>query len=153
MEIKTENKYCPMIFSKGKYSLSLLSKDYGLPKESKNTQFLVPIREFLACGSIWTELNLSTIFWEPPLYGIKRDHLENQKIKIAYLVAFASDLAPICKKWADDCLNKTIKYIDLNEQVYFKIELYNENLKDKIIAAINNFNYNLLINDNIYTVY
>jgi hypothetical protein len=69
MEIKKENKYCPIIFSKGKYSLSLLSLDYGLPKETKNTIFLVPCREFLVCGSIWRELNLCIIFWETTSMG------------------------------------------------------------------------------------
>lgn len=153
MDIKTENKYCPIIFSKGKYSLSMLSIDYGLAIKSTNTIFLVPLREFLACGSIWSELNLCTIFWEPPAYGIKRNELENQKTKIAYLIAFASDLAPICKKWAADCLDKTINYNKLNDTVYFKIECHNENLKHKIINAINNFNFNLLVNNNIYTVH
>ncbi len=153
MEIKPENKYCPIIFNNGKYSLSILSKDYGLPNESSKPIFLVPIREFLACGSIWKELNLCTIFWEPPALGMKRNELENQKTKIGYLIAFASDLAPICKKWATDCLDKTINYTQLNDTVYFKIELHNEHLKDKIINAINNFNFNLSVNNNIYNVY
>jgi hypothetical protein len=39
---------------------------------------------------------------------VKRDSFEKEKTKIGYLIAFASDIAPICKKWADDCLNKTI---------------------------------------------
>lgn len=153
MEFKKENKYCPIILSKGKFSLSLLSLDYGLSKDNKYIVFLVPCREFLVCGSIWRELNLSTIFWEPPAWGMKKDSFENEKTKISYLIAFASNITPISKKWADDCLNKTIKYQELNDTVYFKIELYNENLKDKIITAIRNFNFNLSVNDNIYTVY
>jgi hypothetical protein len=153
MEFKKENKYCPIILSKGKFSLSLLSLEYGLSKEIRNTVFLVPCREFIACGSIWRELNLCTIFWEHQAWGMKKDSFENEKTKIAYLIAFASNIAPICKKWADDCLNKTIKYQELNDTVYFKIELYDENLKDKIITAVRNFNFNLSINDNIYTVY
>lgn len=153
MEIKRENKFCPILYNSGKYQLSILSIDYGLPKQSDKTIFLVPIREFLAFGRIWTELNLCTIFWESRAYGIKRNELENQKIKIAYLIAFASELAPICKKWANDCLEKTINYIDLNDTVYFKIECYNENLKDKIINALSNYHYNFTKEGNIYTVY
>jgi hypothetical protein len=29
---------------------------------------------------------------------VERDYFEKEKTKIAYLIAFASDIAPICKK-------------------------------------------------------
>jgi hypothetical protein len=150
--IKTENKYCPLIFKRGDFSLSVISEQYGLPKNSNNTIFIIPIREFLACGSIWQAINLSTIFWEKPAFNIERSYYDTQRTKIAYLIAFASDLAPICKHWANECFEKTIKYVDLNENVYFQIELYNPSLREKLIKAVEAYNYKLSIDNNIINV-
>jgi hypothetical protein len=152
LKIKAENKYCPLIFDKGQYSLSIISLEYGLSKYNKCPIFLVPIREFLACGSIWETLHLCTIFWETPAYNIKRSINEIQQTKAAYLIAFASDLAPICKQWANDCINNTIKYLENEDPVYVQIELFDETLKEKMIKAVEVYNMNLSITDNIYKV-
>lgn len=151
-KIKTENKYCPLIFKRGEYCLSVISEEYGLPKNSNNTILIIPIREFLACGSIWQAINLSTIFWEKQPFNIERSYYDTQHTKIAYLIAFASDLAPICKNWANECFEKTIKYVDLEENVYFQIELFNPSLRDKLIKAVQAYNYKLSINNNILNV-
>jgi len=153
MEIKPENKFCQIIFDRKNYSLSIISANNGLRSYGSNTKFLVPMREFLSCGSIWRELNLCTIFWESLPYNRVRDNSEIQKTKIAYIIAFASDLAPICKRWANDCLEKTINYKELNDSVYFEIEVFNENLKEKIMNAIQSYNLNYSVNNNIHTVY
>ena len=153
MEIKPENKYCPIIFNRQKYSLSIISLNSELTSYGSDTKFLIPMREFLACGSLWQVLNLCTIFWEPPLYNRVPNISDTQKTKIAYIIAFASDLAPICKKWANDCLQKTINYEDVNDRVYFEIVLFNENMKEQIINAIKGYNFNYNVNDNKYTVY
>jgi hypothetical protein len=153
LKVKPENKYCPLIFNKGKYSLSIISLDYGLSKNNEFAVFLVPIREFLACGSIWETLHLCTIFWETPAYNRTRSANEIQQTKAAYLIAFASDLAPICKQWANECINNTIKYIDNEDTVYAQIECFNETLKEKMIKAISAYNLNLSIADNKYTVF
>ena len=152
LKIKPENKYCPLIFNRGKYNLSIISLENGLSRHNQGTIFIVPIREFLACGSIWQTLNLSTIFWETPAYNIKRSVNEIQQVKAAYLIAFASDLAPICKQWANDCINNTIKYLENEDPVYAQIELFDETLKEKMIKAVEVYNMNLLITDNIYKV-
>jgi|LakMenEpi03Aug12_release.lakeMendotaPanAssembly.Ray.scaffolds.fasta_scaffold260303_2 hypothetical protein len=152
IKVKPENKYCPLIFKRGEYSLSIKSEEYDLPKNSDNTIFIFPIREFLACGSIWQAINLCTIFWEKPAYNMERSYNETQHLKISYLMAFASDLAPICKHWAAQCLEKTIKYIELEDKVYIHLELFNNPIKEKIIKALDAYNYKFLLENNIYTV-
>lgn len=150
--VKPENKYCPILFKRGEYSLCILSLEYGFTKNTENPIFIIPIREFLACGSIWQAMHLCTIFWEKPAYNIERSYNEIQHTKASYLMAFASDLAPICKHWATECLDKTIKYIELEDKVYAHLEVYNTTIKDKIIKAVEAYNLNLSVDSNIYTV-
>jgi hypothetical protein len=88
----------------------------------------------MQCGGLWTVVGLCTVFWEPPLYGIPRDHEENERVKGAYLIAFASDLAPICKEWARGCIEQCSQ--KAKDEVFVEIILFNEALKAQMMDAI-----------------
>lgn len=140
--VRSENKMCPILFVRDKYMMSILIPE-NRSHYSKPT-FNIPLRTFLRYGSIWAELNLCTIFWEQPIYGIYRNSLEREYTKIAYLIAFASDMAPICKVWAKNCLEntveKTFEKMYLDDEAYVEIVLFDETLKDKMIDAITKMN-------------
>jgi hypothetical protein len=136
--IRSENKRCPVLFVRDKYVLSILIPE-NRSHYSKPT-FNIPLRTFLRYGTIWAELNLCTIFWEQPIYGIYRNSLEREYTKIAYLIAFASDMAPICKAWAKNCLENTVEKMYLDDEAYVEIVLFDETLKDKMIDAITRMN-------------
>jgi hypothetical protein len=86
---------------------------------------------------MWSALNLCTVFWEPPLYGIPRDYKENERVKGAYLIAFASDLAPICKEWARGCIEQcSHPIVEAKDEVFVEIILFNEALKARMMDAI-----------------
>ena len=154
--VKSENKMCPILYVKDKYMLSILTPENS--SHYPNPTFNIPLRTFLRYGTIWTELNLCTIFWEQPIYGIYKNSLEREYTKIAYLIAFASDMAPICKAWAKDCLEKTIENTYLEDEARVEIVLFDETLKDKLISAITKMNETVTTdtvtaeNNHIYTV-
>jgi len=129
-EHATENMMCPIICERKKYSLALLA-----PKcrtKAQRPTFIVPISTFLKSGAVWTALQLCTIFWEPPIYGIERSWKENEDIKRSYLLAFASYDAPLCKAWAYDCLmnNRAEEY-----GAYFELTVYNSELVNNLKQA------------------
>jgi hypothetical protein len=68
------------------------------------------------------------------LYGIPRDYKENERVKGAYLIAFASDLAPICKEWARGCIERCNQ--KASDAVFVEIVLFNEALKAQMMDAI-----------------
>ena len=147
------HKMCPIIHNRNEYSLSILTMEnahgYGIGMPI----FYVPLRKFMQCGGLWSPIRLCTIFWEPPLYGIQRDPLDNERIKGAYLIAFASDLAPICKAWASECIAQC-RHHAMVEEVFVRIVLFNEALKDQIMNAISRHNLKVSICEatNTYTV-
>ena len=98
----------------------------------------------MRCGAFWSALNLCTIFWEQCPYQIERERSFQQieETKGAYLIAFAPDMAPICKKWADECIKKLHqwprdrdRYPETNE-VFVEIIVFQDSLKDKIMDAV-----------------
>jgi hypothetical protein len=149
-------KMCPIIHDRNEYNLSILTMenahgDYYLGRPV----FYVPLRKFMQCGGLWSALELCTVFWEPPIYGIPRDHLENERIKGAYLIEFASDLAPICKAWARGCIEQCRHpSVEAKDEVFVKIVLFNEALKDPMMNAISRHNLKGSICEatNTYTV-
>ena len=149
--VKSENKRCPILYVRDKYMLSILTPENS--SQYPNPTFNIPLRTFLQYGTIWTELNLCTVFWEQLNYGIYKNLLEREYTKIAYLIAFAPDMAPICKAWAKDCLEKTIENTYLEDEALVEIVLFDETLKDKMISAITIMNGTVTAeNGHIYTV-
>ena len=152
MDRANENKMCPIIWNRQKYGLTILT----LPNSSANYNskpiFRLPLKKFMNSGAFWSALNLSTIFWEQPLYGMNRNYKENEKIKGAYLIAFASDLAPICKAWAKRCINKIIEGEPLEDEVFVEIIVLDETLTNKLITAIVKHQMEYSVIQNIYTI-
>ena len=139
---------CPIIWDRNEYSVSILTMD-NAQDNYLNPTFYVPLRTFMQCGAFWSALNLCTVFWEPPLYGIPRAHVENERIKGAYLIEFASDLAPICKEWATGCISQ-----ETSDEVFVEIVLFNEARKAQIMHAISRHELNVSIceSTNVHTV-
>ena len=153
--VNAKNKMCPILYVRDKYMLSILTPENS--SHYSNPTFKIPLRTFLRYGTIWTELNLCTVFWEQPIYGIYKNSLEREYTKIAYLIAFAPDMAPICKAWAKDCLEKTIENTYLEDEACVEIVVFDEPLKDKLIGAITRMNGTITTNattenDYVYTV-
>jgi len=110
----------------------------------------------MQCGAFWSALNLCTVFWEPPLYGIPHDREENESAKGAYLIEFASDMAPICKEWARGCIEQCIHHtmVETSDEVFVEIVLFNEARKDQMMDAISRHNLHVSICEatNVHTV-
>uniref|UniRef100_A0A6C0I489 Uncharacterized protein n=1 Tax=viral metagenome TaxID=1070528 RepID=A0A6C0I489_9ZZZZ len=139
-------KMCPIIWDRNECGISILTMENAHPQYNRNPMFYVPLRKFMQCGGMWSALNLCTVFWEPPLYGIPRDHVENERVKGAYLIAFASDLAPICKEWARAALKQcNYPIVESNDAVFVEIVLFNEARKAQMMDAISRHNLQVTI--------
>ena len=68
-----------------KYGISILSKD-NFRTRNIYLEFLIPLHSFLKLGSVWSLLNLCTVFWRQGLYSIPKDYHRNEEIKASYLV-------------------------------------------------------------------
>jgi hypothetical protein len=102
--------------------------------------FNIPVLYFLQCRSVWTALQLSTIFWERPVWGIVHESGETDKIKKAYLLANANYDA-----WA----NKTL--IDnewITSGAYFELVVYKPDLVEKIKVAFQNHGIIIIHHEN-----
>ena len=141
-----ENKRCPIMFIKNDFSISILTMENAHHYYQGYPMVYIPLRDFMKCGGVWSALSLCTVFWEPPLYGIERDPVNNERIKGAYLIEFASDLAPICKKWAKECIQQCNQSShEASNEVFVQIILFNEVRKAQITDAISRHNLNLSI--------
>ena len=149
--ISNENKICTILWRQDKYGISILTKQ-NFRTHHIYPEFLIPLHTFLTVGSVWSLLNLCTVFWEPGLYGIPKDYHKNEHIKGSYLVEFASDLAPISKSWVKDCIKKIIHNQSLDDDVFVNIILFDPNLLQQIIKAIERHGLTLCENNKIYTV-
>jgi len=134
-----DNKRCILIWSRGEYGLTILTM-----KNSKGSElyekpiFYIPLRIFMRCGAFWSALHLCTIFWEPKPYNIERSFQETERIKGAYLIEFAPDIAPICKGWAKQCIDKLHDWPrdPEAEEAFVEIIVFQDSLKDKIMDAV-----------------
>jgi len=141
-EINSEYKRCLLVWDRNEYGLTILTME-----NAKNTSyyektvFYIPLRTFMRCGSFWSALNLCTIFWEQRPYHIERTFKETERIKGAYLIAFACDVAPICKKWAEQCIDKLYEWprCEDEDEVFVEIIVFNDSLKDGIIKAAKSY--------------
>ncbi len=140
---------CPIIWDRNEYGVCILTMENAHIQYNRNPIFYVPLRIFMQCGAFWSALSLCTVFWEPPIYGIPRDHMENERIKGAYLIAFASDLAPMCKEWATGCISQ-----ETSDEVFVEIVLFNEARKAQMMDAISRHELNVSIceSTNVHTV-
>ena len=136
------NMMRPLLHIREKYELVLTTPNKGQeitdkeqtkPEKAYYPTFKLPVEIFLNAGAVWTELNLSTIFWEPPAYGITRTTTEKDNIKKSYLLAFPTYYAPICKAWADDCLLNN-KYNE--DGAYFELTIWEVALVEQIKNAL-----------------
>ena len=137
---RAENKRCVIIWNRNEYGLTILTMEH---ENIKNVEFYekpvfyIPLKVFMRCGAFWSALHLSTIFWEPKLYNIEQPFKETERIKGAYLVAFAPDIAPICKGWAQQCIEKLHVYPRDSEtdNVFVEIIVFQDSLKKEIMDA------------------
>lgn len=134
-----DNKRCPLIWSRGEYGLTILTMKNAKGSELyEKPIFYIPLRIFMRCGAFWSALHLFTIFWEPKPYNMERNFQETERTKGAYLIAFASDIAPICKGWAQQCIDKLHDWPrdPEAEEVFVEIIVFQDSLKDKIMDAV-----------------
>jgi len=134
-----DNKRCILIWSPREYGLTILTMKNAKGSELyEKPIFYIPLRIFMRCGAFWSALHLSTIFWEQKPYNIERSFQETERIKGAYLIEFAPDIASICKRWAKQCINKLHDWPrdPEAEEAFVEIIVFQDSLKDKIIDAI-----------------
>jgi hypothetical protein len=145
-------KMCPIMWRRDKCGINILTMENAHPQYNRCPVFYVPLRKFMQCGGLWTVVGLCTVFWEPPLYGIPRDYEENERVKGAYLIEFASNLAPICKEWARGCIEQCSQ--KASDEVFVEIILFNEALKAQMMDAISRHELTVSIceSTNAYTV-
>jgi hypothetical protein len=138
-EKEYDNKRCILIWSRQEYSISILTMKNAKGSELyEKPIFYIPLRTFMRCGAFWSALHLCTIFWEPKPYNIQRSFKETERIKGAYLIAFAPDIAPICKGWARQCIDALHDWPrdPEAEEAFVEIIVFQDSLKDKLMDAI-----------------
>jgi hypothetical protein len=151
LTISNENKMCTILWIREKYGISILTK-HNFRTHNIYPEFLIPLHIFLNLGSVWSLLNLCTVFWEQGLYGIPKDYHRNEEIKGAYLVEFASDLAPISKSWVKECIHKIIYNQPLDDDVFVNIILFDQSLLERIINDLQSHELIFYENNKIYTL-
>ena len=130
-----ENRYKvnmmrPLLWRSQEYGLVLTTPEHARP--AYKPTFKIPVPLFLSAGAVWQQLNLCTIFWEPPAWGIERSDSERNRTQKAYLLAFPTYDAPISGAWAEDCLmnNKHQEY-----KAYFELTIFEPGLVEQIKRA------------------
>ena len=136
-----DNKRCILLWKRDEYGLTIVTMKNAKGSELyEKPIFYIPLRTFMRCGAFWSALHLSTIFWEPKPYNIERSFQETERIKGAYLIEFAPDIAPICKGWAKQCIDKLHDWPRDPEseadEAFVEIIVFQDSLKDKIMDAI-----------------
>ena len=141
--IKPENKKCILIWKPDVYGLTILTMENAdyYSKWYQEPIFYIPLRTFMRCGAFWQVLNLCTIFWEQRPYHVERTFQEIEKTKGAYLIEFASNLKPICKEWAKECINKLYEWppSPKTDEAYIQIIVFQDSLKDRIMDIIKSY--------------
>ena len=136
--VDEENKRCIIIWNSNEYGLTILTMNNSKNVEwYKKPVFYIPLRVFMRCGAFWSALHLSTIFWEPKPYHIERPFKETEMIKGACLIAFAPDIAPTCKEWAQQCIDALhdLPRDPETDNVFVEIIVFQDSLKKEIMDA------------------
>jgi len=134
-----DNKRCILLWKRDEYGLTILTMKNAKGSELyEKPIFYIPLITFMSCIAFWSALHLSTIFWEPKPYNIERSFKETERIKGAYLIEFAPDVAPICKGWAKQCINKLHDWSRDPEadEAFVEIIVFQDSLKDKLMDAV-----------------
>jgi hypothetical protein len=138
-EEEHDNKCCILIWSRQEYGLSILTMKNAKGSELyEKPIFYIPLRTFMRCGAFWSALHLCTVFWEQRPYNIERTFKETERIKGAYLIEFAHDIAPICKGWAKQCIDVLHNWPrdPEAEEAFVEIIVFQDSLKDKLMNAV-----------------
>jgi hypothetical protein len=136
-----DNKRCILIWKRDEYGLTILTMKNAKGSELyEKPIFYIPLNVFMRCGAFWSALHLCTIFWEPKPYNIERTFKETERIKGAYLIEFAPDIAPICKGWAKQCVDalhdRPRDPESEAKEAFVEIIVFQDSLKDKIMDAV-----------------
>lgn len=134
-----DNKRCILLWKRSEYGLTILTMKNAKGSELyEKPIFYIPLRIFMRCGAFWGALHLHTIFWEPKPYNMERSFQDTERIKGAYLIEFAPDIAPICKGWAKQCIERLHDWPrnPESEEAFVEIIVFQDSLKDKIMDAI-----------------
>jgi len=134
-----DNKRCILLWNRDEYGLSILTMKNAKGSELyEKPIFYIPLRTFMRCGAFWSALHLYTVFWEPKPYNIERNFQETERTKGAYLIEFAPDIAPICKGWAKQCIEKLHDWPRDPEadEAFIEIIVFQDSLKDQIMDAV-----------------
>jgi hypothetical protein len=133
----------PLIHKPNDFGLALKEPESDV--KAYHPTFKVPVLFFLSSGAVWGVLHLCTIFWEPPAWGIVRDPGETERMKKAYLLAFANYDAPISKAWADKTL---LEDEWITNSAYFELVIYNPALVEKIKSAFQRHGIHIIDHEN-----
>jgi hypothetical protein len=134
-----DNKRCILLWKRDEYGLTILTMKNAKGSELYNKPiFYIPLRTFMRCGAFWSALHLSTAYWQQRPYHTERNFKETEKIKGAYLIAYAPDILPVCKRWAEQCVNALHDWPrdPEAEEVFVEIIVFQDSLKDDIMDAI-----------------
>lgn len=155
--INSENKRCILLWKPDDYGLTILTMENVnfYSKWYQEPIFYIPLRTFMRCGAFWSALNLCTIFWEQRPYHIERTFQETERNKGAYLIAFASNRAPICKKWAEQCINNLYEWPcnPHGDEAFVEIIVFQNSLKDKIMDAIQIHMLDIVVSNDTFNVF
>ena len=146
-----ENKLCTILWNRGHFGLTILDKG-NFTTHNIYPEFLIPLKTFLNCGSIWAVIKLSTIFWDRTLASHTIKNNENERIKAAYLTAFISDKTPQSKAWVEKCLEKIIQNETLEKEVFVNIIIFDQTFLTQMTNAIVRHGLTYSMSENVYTV-
>ena len=135
-----DNKRCILLWKRNEYGLTILTMRNAKGSELYNNPiFYIPLRTFMRCGAFWGALHLSTAYWQQRPYHAERNFKETEKIKGAYLIAYAPDILPICKRWAEQCIDKLHDWPrdPEAEEAFVEIIVFQDSLKNDIMDAVN----------------
>jgi len=133
----------PLLHASNEFGLALTQPESD--DKAYHPTFKVPVPYFLSSGAVWEALHLCTIFWERPAWGIKHEPGETDRMKKAYLLAFANYDAPISKVWADKTL---LENEWITNGAYFELVVYNPDLVEKINVAFQKHGIGIIDHEN-----
>lgn len=145
------DKKCPIYWNCDTYGLIIQIPENSITY-NRSPIFRFSLKMFMNSANIWKVLGLDTIYWEKPLYSIYTNQLELEYTKIIYLMSFAKNKSYIAQAWAKECLEKTVENVDIKDEVYVDIILFDPQLKEKFIESISLSNARFFEYENVFIV-